>query len=133
MAAVKNVTHTDVKKLKEIHLLSKSLKAELSALATRRFLRLRETSTERVIGLMTVWAQRTYFLRRVMDCCLCRDHPFNHVYCFYSTNIDEEDAATAEMKALGELIGEIERQFANVDVTGDGISQAFFGKSRMKG
>ena len=60
MAAVKNVTHTDVKKLKEIHLLSKSLKAELSELATRRFLRLRETSTERVIGLMTVWAQRTY-------------------------------------------------------------------------
>ena len=60
MSAVKNVTHTDVKKLKEIHLLSKSYKAELSALATRRFVRLRETSTERVIGLMTVWAQRTY-------------------------------------------------------------------------
>ena len=58
MASVGNVTHTDVKKLKEIHLVSKSLKAELSALATRRFLRLRETSTERVIGLMTVWAQR---------------------------------------------------------------------------
>lgn len=43
---------------------------------------------------------------------------------------DEEDAATAEIKALSELIAEVERQFANVDVTSDGITQAFFGKSR---
>lgn len=46
--------------------------------------------------------------------------------------IDEEDAATAEIKALGELIGEVERHFTNVDVTGDGISQAFFGKSATR-
>jgi len=36
------------------------------------------------------------------------------------------------MKALGELIGEVERQFANVDVTGDGISHAYFGGRRKE-
>ena len=102
MAVVANVTHTDVKKLKEIHLVSKSLKAEISALATRRFLRLRETSTERVIGLLTVWAQ------------------------------NEEDIASAEIKALSEVMSEVERQFASVDFTSDGISHAFFGKSSRK-
>jgi hypothetical protein len=102
MSAVANVTHTDVKKLKEIHLVSKSLKNEISALATRRFLRLRETSTERVIGLLTVWAQ------------------------------NEEDAASAEIKALGEVIAEVERQFENVDFSSDGISHTFFGRSLRK-
>lgn len=102
MSAVANVTHTDVKKLKEIHLVSKSLKNEISALATRRFLRLRETSTERVIGLLTVWAQ------------------------------NEEDAASAEIKALGEVIAEVERQFDNVDFSSDGISHTFFGRSLRK-
>jgi hypothetical protein len=39
MSAVASVKHTDVKKLKEIHLVGKSLKGEISALATRQFLR----------------------------------------------------------------------------------------------
>jgi hypothetical protein len=102
MSAVASVTHTDVKKLKEIHLVSKSLKGEISALATRRFLRLRETSTERVIGLLIVWAQH------------------------------EEDTASAELKALEEVIAEVEQQFAHVDFTSDGISHTFFGRSSRR-
>lgn len=54
---VANVSHTDVKELKEMHLASKALKSELSTLATRRFLRAREASTEQVVQIMTSWAQ----------------------------------------------------------------------------
>lgn len=51
------VSHTTVKEAKEAHLESKTLKQELHALAMRRLARARETSTERAIALMTVWAK----------------------------------------------------------------------------
>jgi hypothetical protein len=54
---VASVSHTDVKELKEMHLASKSLKSELAALATRRFLRAREASQERVVEILTEWAR----------------------------------------------------------------------------
>lgn len=43
--------------------------------------------------------------------------------------VDEEEAASAEINALGEVTAEVERQFASVDFTADGISHTFFGKS----
>lgn len=52
-----DVSHTTVKDAKEAHLESKKLKEELHALAMRRLTRARETSTERAIALMTVWAK----------------------------------------------------------------------------
>lgn len=52
-----DVSHTMVKESKEAHLESKALKQELHSLAMRRLTRSRETSTERVIALMTVWAK----------------------------------------------------------------------------
>ena len=51
------VTHTTVKEAKEAHLESKKLKEELHALGMRRLSRAQETSTERVIALMTVWSK----------------------------------------------------------------------------
>jgi len=51
------VSHTTVKEAKEAHLESKTLKQELHTLAMRRLARARETSTERAIALMTVWAK----------------------------------------------------------------------------
>jgi hypothetical protein len=52
-----DVSHTTVKEAKEAHLESKTLKQELHNLAVRRLTRARETSTERAIALMTVWAK----------------------------------------------------------------------------
>lgn len=51
------VSHTTVKEAKEAHLESKILKQDLHTLAMRRLVRARETSTERAIALMTVWAK----------------------------------------------------------------------------
>jgi len=51
------VSHTTVKEAKEAHLESKALKQELHALAMRRLVRARETSTERAIALMTIWSK----------------------------------------------------------------------------
>ena len=51
------VSHTTVKEAKEAHLESKTLKQDLHTLAMRRLARARETSTERAIALMTVWAK----------------------------------------------------------------------------
>ena len=51
------VSHTTVKEAKEAHLESKIMKQELHTLAMRRLARARETSTERAIALMTVWAK----------------------------------------------------------------------------
>lgn len=51
------VSHTTVKEAKEAHLESKTLKQDLHTLAMRRLTRARETSTERAIALMTVWAK----------------------------------------------------------------------------
>jgi hypothetical protein len=52
-----DVSHTTVKEAKEAHLESKTLKQELHTLAMRCLTRSRETSTERVIALMTVWSK----------------------------------------------------------------------------
>mmetsp|Transcript_5944 Transcript_5944/g.16145 ORF Transcript_5944/g.16145 Transcript_5944/m.16145 type:complete len:131 (-) Transcript_5944:84-476(-) len=51
------VSHTAVKEAKEAHLESKTLKSELHDLAIRRLSRSRESSTERVISLMSLWAK----------------------------------------------------------------------------
>lgn len=83
---VPNVTHTSVKELKEMHLQSKMLKNELSQLASRRFLRAREASTEPLVELMTEWAQH------------------------------EEQTASIESNALGEAIQEVERAFSQMDI-----------------
>jgi hypothetical protein len=73
------VSHTLVKEMKEAHLESKTLKVELHDLALRRLLRAREASTERVITLMALWAK------------------------------EEEVAATAELKGLGEAMTALEK------------------------
>lgn len=53
-----NISHTSVKEAKNRHLGSKSLKAELDALARRRFQRLKETSTHKVIEMSKLWAKQ---------------------------------------------------------------------------
>ena len=76
-----DVTHTSVKEAKEAHLESKNVKAELHALALRRLLRARETSTQRVIDLLKFWMT------------------------------EEETACISEQKALGETLACIEGSF----------------------
>jgi hypothetical protein len=77
------VSHTLVKEMKEAHLESKTLKVELHDLALRGLLRAREASTERVVTLMAFWAK------------------------------EEEIAATAELKGLGEAMTALERTVSN--------------------
>jgi hypothetical protein len=74
-----DVSHTTVKEAKEAHLDSKTMKQELHDLAMRRLTRSRETSTERVIALMTVWSK------------------------------EEEGAASAELKLLKDLMMSLEQ------------------------
>lgn len=67
MAAVApGVTHTTVKESKEAHLLSKNLKGEIGDLALRRFQRTKESAMNRVVSLMTTWANCKYYPRQ--DC-----------------------------------------------------------------
>jgi hypothetical protein len=56
-AIAPGVTHTTVKESKEAHLLSKSLKTEIGDLALRRFQRVKETSMDRIVSLMSIWAK----------------------------------------------------------------------------
>ena len=56
--ALPQVSHTTVIKRKEDHLASKILKNDLHRLANRRFARAQEVSTERVISVMRLWANR---------------------------------------------------------------------------
>ena len=58
---------------------SKSLKAELHDLAIRRLTRARETSTERIVQILSKWAKET------------------------------ENTAATELKALGEAMATLER------------------------
>jgi hypothetical protein len=74
-----DVSHTVVKETKELHLESKSLKAELHELAIRRLTRARETSTERIVQILSRWAKET------------------------------ENTAATELKALGEAMATLER------------------------
>ena len=89
------VTHTTVKETKETHLVSKNLKTEIVDLATRRYLRVRETAIERVVQLMITWAKY------------------------------EEKSTSLEIKAVGNAIEEVERTLKLIDVRADGISQVF--------
>jgi len=79
-----DVSHTIVKETKETHLESKNLKSELHDLAMRRLNRAREVSTERAVNLLSLWAK------------------------------EEENAATSELKALGEAMAALERAVGNV-------------------
>ncbi len=54
------VSHTTVIKAKENHLASKALKADLHKLANRRLGRAQDVATERVIGIVSLWAKRKY-------------------------------------------------------------------------
>jgi hypothetical protein len=53
-----NISHTFVKQAKERHLISKNIREDLQKLAERRFQRAKETSTERVIAMIRMWADR---------------------------------------------------------------------------
>jgi hypothetical protein len=81
-----DVSHTTVKEAKEAHLDSKALKQELNELGMRRLTRSRETSTERVIALMTIWSK------------------------------EEEDSSTAEIKALETLMLSLEHRVVENDL-----------------
>jgi hypothetical protein len=81
-----DVSHTTVKEAKEAHLDSKALKQELNELGMRRLTRSRETSTERVIALMTIWSK------------------------------EEEDSSTAEIKALETLMLSLEQRVVENDL-----------------
>lgn len=81
-----DVSHTTVKAAKEAHLESKALKQELSDLGMRRLTRTRETSTERVIALMTVWSR------------------------------EEEGSSSAETKALKKLMQSLEQRVRENDL-----------------
>jgi hypothetical protein len=74
-----DVSHTTVKETKEAHLESKNLKTLLHELAMRRLLRAQETSTERVVTILALWAK------------------------------EEEINATEEIKALGEAMSVLEK------------------------
>ena len=52
------VSHTTVIKAKENHLASKILKTDLHKLANRRLGRAQDVATERVIGIVSLWAKR---------------------------------------------------------------------------
>jgi hypothetical protein len=80
------VTHTTVREAKELHLESKQLKSDIHDLAVHRLVRARETSTERAVGLMTLWAK------------------------------EEESSAAMELKALGEAIAALEKQVGDEDL-----------------
>mmetsp|Transcript_12910 Transcript_12910/g.23763 ORF Transcript_12910/g.23763 Transcript_12910/m.23763 type:complete len:1288 (-) Transcript_12910:276-4139(-) len=94
--ALPQVSHTTVLKRKEEHLTSKTLKSDLHKLANRRFGRAQEVSTERVIAVMSLWAKH------------------------------EESVAMEEVKALSEVVQEVELsiQGADVDAALDSYSLA---------
>ena len=79
------VSHTTVKETKEAHLESKNVKASLHDLAMRRLVRAQETSTERVVTILDLWAK------------------------------EEEINATEEIKALGEAMALLEKSVCRDD------------------
>lgn len=91
-AIAPGVTHTTVKESKEAHLLSKTLKGEIGNLALRRFQRAKETAMDRVVSLMTTWANY------------------------------EEVASSKEQKFLCKAVDEVERSLMYIDVSSDGLS-----------
>jgi len=83
-----DVSHTTVKETKDAHLESKALKHDLHELAVRRLTRARESSTERAIAIMSLWAK------------------------------EEEIQATEELKAVGEAMATLERLVCTEDFEG---------------
>ena len=51
------VSHTSVKEAKDKHLASKTLKAELQALAIKRMTRLREKATDKTLRIIKSWVK----------------------------------------------------------------------------
>jgi len=80
------VSHTTVIKAKENHLASKTLKTDLHKLANRRLGRAQDVATERVIGIVSLWAKH------------------------------EESVAMEEVKALGKAVQEVELSIEASDV-----------------
>lgn len=74
-AIAPGVTHTTVKECKEAHLLSKTLKGEIGSLALRRFERVKETAMDRIVSLMTTWANcKCYVIRMLAVAILMPTH-----------------------------------------------------------
>lgn len=94
-ASLENVSYTAVKQAKERHLASKTIKTDLINLANRRFLKAKESSTERILDIIMLWAQY------------------------------EEIIALEESKSLGEVIREIERTMTEKDIIADGGAHLF--------
>ena len=123
------VSHTTVIKRKEEHLASKTLKSDLHRLANRRFGRAQEVSTERAIAVMSLWAKREFFsfsnihesivhvifLTWLMFLCHSVQPP---------DNIDEESVAIEEVKALGEVIQEVEQSIQSIEDVHTALNQA---------
>lgn len=84
--ALPKVSRTTVLKRKEEHLTSKMLKSDLHKLATRRFRRAQEVSTECCVAVMSLWAKH------------------------------EEHVAMAEVKALVEALQVVEVSVNSADV-----------------
>jgi len=80
------VTQTTVREAKELHLESKQLKSDIHDLAVRRLVRARETSTERAVALISLWAK------------------------------EEETSAASELKAMGEAIAALEKAVGEEDL-----------------
>ena len=80
------VSQTTVREAKELHLESKQLKSDIHDLAVRCLVRARETSTERAVALMSLWAK------------------------------EEENSAATELKAIGEAIAALEKRTGEEDL-----------------
>jgi hypothetical protein len=118
------VSHTTVIKRKEEHLASKVLKSDLHRLANRRFGRAQEVSTENVLAIIRLWAKRKYILK-IFIIQSCRY--FFMAFSFYFDSprqLDEESVAIEEVKALGEVVQEIELSVERKDVHA-ALNQAF--------
>ena len=114
------VSHTTVIKAKENHLASKALKADLHKLANRRLGRAQDVATERVIGIVSLWAKRKYRNILVIFLRFCVSQESNN---HFLNTTDEESVAMEEVKARGKAVQEVELslQASDVDRNFDGI------------
>ena len=107
-----DVSHTFVKESKEEHLESKNLKAELHSLAMRRLLRARESSTELVISILTLWAngKSTSFNSIAVG-----SFPHQPDTLILRVATEEESSAAAELGSLKEAKTLLESLVTNED------------------
>lgn len=113
-----NVTHTSVKETKEAHLESKSIKAALHDLALRRLLRARETSTERVINLLSVLAKgKNRKLNWRM--CVAFTSQYLQLRCLFSFS-GEESSCSEELTAVGSALDTLGNYVGREAMLGDG-------------